>query len=83
MQIIKLGYLVNQSKSVIIVIQELKSGYEEEGRHTGRPPLLVTAAVAASKSTIDSAYDIPGISRYTVNTGYFCRTNHFRNNRFC
>ena len=37
--------------------------YEEEAKRTGRPRLLLTAAVAAGKSTIDQGYEIDKISQ--------------------
>lgn len=40
------------------------STFVREGQTTGRPRLLLTAAVAAGKDIIDAAYDIPAISRY-------------------
>lgn len=43
--------------------QELLDAYVAESRATGRPRLMVTAAVAAGKSTIDAAYEIPQISQ--------------------
>ena len=35
--------------------------FEAEGLMTGRSRLLLTAAVAAGKITIDSAYEVPEI----------------------
>lgn len=35
--------------------------FEEEGKKTNRPRLLLTAAVSARKETIDSAYQIAQI----------------------
>lgn len=37
------------------------SAFEEEGKKTNRPHLLLTAAVSARKETIDSAYQIAQI----------------------
>lgn len=34
------------------------SAFEEEGKNTNRPRLMLTAAVSAGKATIDSAYQI-------------------------
>ncbi|XP_076603724.1 acidic mammalian chitinase-like [Chaetodon auriga] len=41
-----------------VLVQELMSAFEEEGKNTNRPRLLLTAAVSAGKTTIDSAYQI-------------------------
>ena len=40
-----------------MLCKELREAYEKEGRDTGRPRLIVTAAVAAGKSTVDKAID--------------------------
>ena len=37
--------------------------FEREALNTGKPRLLLTTAVAAGKSNIDAAYDIPGINK--------------------
>ncbi|GFO03262.1 chitinase [Plakobranchus ocellatus] len=44
------------------LVQELRAAFVNEGSNTGRDALLLTAAVAAGKETIDKAYDIPAIS---------------------
>nr|AFO53261.1 chitinase-3 [Sinohyriopsis cumingii] len=46
------------------LVKELKRVFDEDARQTGKPPLLLTAAVAAGKSKIDTAYDVPDICRY-------------------
>ena len=38
--------------------------YEAEATATGRPRLMLTAAVAAGKGTIDAGYEIAELSRY-------------------
>jgi chitinase len=38
--------------------------YEAEATATGRPRLMLTAAVAAGKDTIDGGYEIAQISKY-------------------
>ena len=43
--------------------QELRQGFDNEAKITGKPPLLLTAAVAAGKSKIDNGYDVPTIAR--------------------
>ncbi|KIH62627.1 glycosyl hydrolase, family 18 [Ancylostoma duodenale] len=44
-------------------IQELHDACVEEANQTGKPRLLVTAAVSAGESTIDAGYDVPSIAR--------------------
>jgi len=44
------------------LVQELKAAFNQEGAQTGRAPLLLTAAVAAGKSTVDAGYEIPQIA---------------------
>ncbi|XP_061112821.1 acidic mammalian chitinase-like isoform X2 [Conger conger] len=47
-----------------LLCQELLAAYEAEGKETGRPRLMLTAAVPAGKGTIDAGYEIPEISKY-------------------
>ena len=63
------------------------AGFEEEASRTGQPRLLLTAAVAAGKSTVDSAYDIPRISAsldyihlmaYDLHGGWETKIGHHR-----
>ncbi|XP_050394203.2 chitotriosidase-1 [Patella vulgata] len=44
------------------LLQEMMRAFQEESLTTGKPRLLLTAAVAAGKSYIDAGYDIPAIS---------------------
>lgn len=37
--------------------------YEAEGKATGRPKLMLTAAVSAGKGTIDAGYEIAKIAK--------------------
>ena len=48
----------------LLFFQEIRQAYDAEAASSGKPALLVTAAVAAGKDTIDTAYDIPAITRY-------------------
>ncbi|KAK3740875.1 hypothetical protein RRG08_011337 [Elysia crispata] len=45
-----------------VLVQELRAAFNAEGSQTNQPALLLTAAVAAGKSRIDNAYDIPALS---------------------
>ncbi|XP_063064586.1 acidic mammalian chitinase-like isoform X2 [Engraulis encrasicolus] len=47
-----------------LLCKELREAYEAEGSSTGRPRLMVTAAVAAGKGTIDKGYEIAEIAKY-------------------
>ncbi|XP_056128886.1 acidic mammalian chitinase-like [Lampris incognitus] len=44
-----------------VLVQELMSAFVDEGKRTNRPRLMLTAAVAAGKGTIDSGYQIAQI----------------------
>ncbi|KAG5835435.1 hypothetical protein ANANG_G00243980 [Anguilla anguilla] len=44
------------------LVTELKKAFEDEARDTGKPRLLLSAKVAAIRSTIDSGYEIPQLS---------------------
>ncbi|XP_076449216.1 chitinase-3-like protein 1 isoform X2 [Babylonia areolata] len=46
------------------LVQQLRETYEEDAAQNGGTPLLLTAAVAAGKTIIDTAYDIPQISQH-------------------
>lgn len=43
--------------------QELVAAYEAEAKATGNTQLMLTAAVAAGKGTIDTAYEIAEIAK--------------------
>uniref|UniRef100_A0A4X2KIT6 GH18 domain-containing protein n=1 Tax=Vombatus ursinus TaxID=29139 RepID=A0A4X2KIT6_VOMUR len=47
-----------------VLVKETHEAFEQEAKQTNSPRLLVTAAVAAGVSTIQSGYDIPQLSRY-------------------
>lgn len=51
--------------SWIYGVQELLEAYEAEGKATGKPRLMVTAAVPAGKGTIDAGYEIAEMAKYT------------------
>lgn len=44
--------------------QELFEAYAAEAKATGKPQLMLTAAVSAGKGTIDAGYEIAEIARY-------------------
>ncbi|XP_043572510.1 acidic mammalian chitinase-like isoform X1 [Chiloscyllium plagiosum] len=53
-----------QDKHLFTVLtQELLAAFEAEGKSTGRPRLLISAAVAAGRSTIEAAYEIPQLGQ--------------------
>lgn len=43
--------------------QELFEAYEAEGKASGKPRLMLSAAVSAGKGTIDAGYEIAEISK--------------------
>uniref|UniRef100_A0A3B4DSV0 chitinase n=1 Tax=Pygocentrus nattereri TaxID=42514 RepID=A0A3B4DSV0_PYGNA len=47
-----------------LLCKELLEAYEAEGKATGRPRLMFTAAVSAGKGTIDAGYEIAEIAKY-------------------
>ncbi|XP_028437891.1 acidic mammalian chitinase-like [Perca flavescens] len=47
-----------------LLCQELRNAFESEGTATGRPRLLVTAAVSAVKGSIDASYEVTEIAKY-------------------
>ena len=44
-------------------VQELLQAYEAEGKASGRPRLMISAAVSAGKATIDAGYEIAEIAK--------------------
>ncbi|XP_016300450.1 acidic mammalian chitinase-like [Sinocyclocheilus anshuiensis] len=47
-----------------LLCKEILEAYEAESAATGRPRLMLTAAVAAGKGTIDAGYEIAEIAKY-------------------
>ncbi|KAM6980679.1 putative chitinase 10 [Aplochiton taeniatus] len=47
-----------------VLCKELVAAYEAEAKSTGNPQLMLTAAVAAGKGTIDAGYEIAKIAKY-------------------
>lgn len=42
----------------------LREGFEKESKETGKERLLLTAAVAGARNTIDKAYEVDKLSEY-------------------
>ena len=55
--------ICKKSLYFLCLLQSLRQGFEREARQTGKPRLLLTAAVPAGKSNIDNGYDIPNIAK--------------------
>ncbi|KAF4093719.1 hypothetical protein AMELA_G00005120 [Ameiurus melas] len=47
-----------------LLCKELVEAYEAEAKATGRPRLMLTAAVSAGKGTIDAGYEIAKLANY-------------------
>ncbi|XP_075766180.1 acidic mammalian chitinase-like [Pelodiscus sinensis] len=47
-----------------VLVQEMLEAFEQEAKQVNRPRLLVTAAVAAGLSNIESGYQIPQLGQY-------------------
>uniref|UniRef100_A0A3Q1JGK0 chitinase n=2 Tax=Anabas testudineus TaxID=64144 RepID=A0A3Q1JGK0_ANATE len=47
-----------------VLCKELLEAYEAEGKATGKPRLIISAAVAAGKGTIDAGYEIAEMAKY-------------------
>ncbi|XP_004620151.2 acidic mammalian chitinase [Sorex araneus] len=47
-----------------VLVKEMREAFEQEAKQVNRPRLMVTAAVAAGISNIESGYDIPQLSQY-------------------
>ena len=74
-----------------LLCEELRAGYEAEAAATGQERMLVTAAVAAGKSTAETAYDVPRISAaldyihimaYDLHGGWESTLGHHSQERF-
>uniref|UniRef100_A0A3B5ATH5 Acidic mammalian chitinase n=1 Tax=Stegastes partitus TaxID=144197 RepID=A0A3B5ATH5_9TELE len=49
-------------KRFTVLLQEFLAAFEKEAAETGRPRLLLTAAVAAGKGNIDNGYEIAAVA---------------------
>lgn len=54
----------NQILTWVFSMQELTEAYEREGNVTGKPRLLLSAAVPAGQKYIDGGFEIAEISKY-------------------
>ncbi|KAM9444885.1 acidic mammalian chitinase-like [Clarias gariepinus] len=54
----------NDKQKFTLLCQDLQQAYKNESMVTGHPQLIITAAVAAGKSTIDAGYEIAKIAKY-------------------
>ena len=50
-----------------LLVQELRSAFNQEGIDTSRSALLLSAAVGCGKTTIDNGYEISELSRQGIN----------------
>ncbi|KAG2468390.1 CHIA chitinase, partial [Polypterus senegalus] len=58
------GSLPQDKQLFTVLLQEMLAAFETEAKQTNRPRLMITAAVAAGMSTIDSGYQIAEVSQY-------------------
>ncbi|MBN3290215.1 CHIA chitinase, partial [Polypterus senegalus] len=58
------GSLPQDKQLFTVLLQEMLAAFETEAKQTNRPRLMITAAVAAGTSTIDSGYQIAEVSQY-------------------
>ena len=54
------------TRMCVRLLKELRESFETEADTTGRPMLLLSAAVAAGRDNIDAAYEIPLMFKYVV-----------------
>lgn len=54
----------NSNPNPPVPVQELVEAYAAEAKATGKPQLMLTAAVSAGKGTIDAGYEIAEIAKY-------------------
>ncbi|XP_054464903.1 acidic mammalian chitinase-like [Anoplopoma fimbria] len=58
------GSPLEDKQRFTLLCKDLLEAYQAEGNATGRPRLLVSAAVSAGKGTIDAAYEIAEMAKY-------------------
>lgn len=57
--------MFNVNHKITSHVQELLEAYEAEGTATGQSRLMISAAVAAGKGTIDAGFEIAEMAKYT------------------
>lgn len=62
------GELTKPRLNWFFSMQELIEAYEVEGNVSGKPRLLLSAAVPANKKIIDAGFEIAEISKYEFPT---------------
>ena len=60
---IRLSYSKSFNDIKCVCVQDLRAAFEAEAKETGNDRLLLSAAVGAGKSTVDSAYEIGKIAQ--------------------
>nr|XP_040048409.1 acidic mammalian chitinase-like isoform X1 [Gasterosteus aculeatus aculeatus]XP_040048410.1 acidic mammalian chitinase-like isoform X1 [Gasterosteus aculeatus aculeatus] len=58
------GSPVQDKQRFTLLCKELLEAYQAEGTATGQPRLMVSAAVAAGKGTVDAGYEIGEMAKY-------------------
>uniref|UniRef100_A0A3Q3FFN8 Acidic mammalian chitinase n=1 Tax=Labrus bergylta TaxID=56723 RepID=A0A3Q3FFN8_9LABR len=58
------GSPLEDKQRFTLLCKELLEGYEAEARATGQARLLISAAVAAGKGTVDTGYEIAEMAKY-------------------
>uniref|UniRef100_A0A7N9AM55 chitinase n=1 Tax=Mastacembelus armatus TaxID=205130 RepID=A0A7N9AM55_9TELE len=58
------GSPLEDKQRFTVLCKELLEAYEAEGKESGKPRLILSAAVSAGKGTIDAGYEIAEISKY-------------------
>ncbi|XP_041801981.1 acidic mammalian chitinase-like [Chelmon rostratus] len=58
------GSPLEDKQKFTVLCKELLEAYAAEGTESGRPRLMISAAVAAGKGTIDAGYEIAEMAKY-------------------
>ncbi|XP_012944390.1 chitotriosidase-1 [Aplysia californica] len=56
--------VASDKQNFAILLREFRTAVQEEASRTGRPPLLLAAAVAAGITRAEKAYDVPALNQY-------------------
>lgn len=81
-EVVSILGMIKQSKSFIqylwiflgFFLQLLREAFDREAGRTGRPVLLLSAAVPTSKELVDQAYDIITLGKYVYLSGHQCKS---------